>query len=226
MPHHPHPHDGPDFPHHPPHHHRHRPPHRPPPDPVAAELWKLVKYRGYDIEKIFAHIERRLGPGTSNSLKQMMATFGSPSVDDALEFIEASLRLIANAKREKLLGAAADKRVALVFPLPPHIHEEFLDLPDVQVLIPDGHPLPPHLRHLDVPIVDGTRQSRRAIRDSQFVVAEGYRHDGLMVGDVEVVEVVNEDCVAPDALVVGHLRHHYHEDDVPFTFPDSRVEFL
>jgi hypothetical protein len=148
-------------------------------------------------------------------------------VELALNALEARLQLTAHSKKSQLLSKALDKSVALIFPLPPHVHEGWLEIPGARILLPSHHPIPPDLQQMDVPIIDGTRACRRAISAFDFVLVEGHcGMDGEFVGDAEAADIVDPSVVSNDSELLLHVRPHRHHDDVPFEVDGARFSFI
>jgi hypothetical protein len=159
-------------------------------------------------------------------LEEIDQAFASPPVDDALAALETRLRLETHLRTQRCLQAAAGKPVGLIFPLPPHIHHTWISLAKVSLMIPSGHPLPPHLQAAGLPLLTGTRECRAAVGGFDTILVEGFRSNGQLVGNVEAVDVLDRNRIPSTAAVYVHLRPHRHHDDVQFDFEPARLAVL
>ncbi len=204
------------------------PAHRhPPPDPIVEILRKLTRHD--HIANIAGLIDMagRLGrPDVVEVLVEIDLAYASPPTELALDELESRLRLDGHRRRQESLSAAEGKAVALIFPLAPHVHEEWVERPGTTILIPSGHHLPAHLGHGLARVIDGTRACRRAVGEFDLVLVEAYRGDAEFLGDVEVVDVMDRNYVSSDTWVQVHLRPHRHHEDVPFNLDRERFSSI
>lgn len=124
-------------------------------------------------------------------------------------------RIVAYKRNNDLLKECEGKKVGLVLPLPPHVIEGFLGLPDLIVIAPDGHHLPSALRHRNLTVHAGSRAGRKVIADMGVVVFEAYRKNKAYSLDQAVGDVVDPRIIPADSLLVVHLRPHAGPDDQP-----------
>jgi hypothetical protein len=82
------------------------------------------------------------------------------------------------------------------------------------VLIPNGHHLPPHLRHSNIKVLHGNRTCRQAAGEVDVLVFEGYSESGQYLCESEVADIVDVRILKPSVRLVLHLRPHSHPDDV------------
>jgi hypothetical protein len=218
----PHP-PGPHHPHPPDHHHE----HRPPPEPIVEALRMLVRHKRFtDVADVAACAHAMGEEAAASILEEIDQAFASPPVDDALAALETRLRLDAHLRTQRFLQAAAGKPVGLIFPLPPHIHHTWISHAKVSIMIPSGHPLPPHLQATGLPLVTGTRECRAAVGGFDTIVVEGFRNNDHLVGNVEAVDVLDRNRIPSTSAVYVHLRPHPHHDDVQFDFEPTRLTVL
>ena len=223
--HHPYPPHGLE-PHHGPLHGDRRPPR--PADPIVVVLRKLADHdRMEDVAALVECARRLMRHGAAKILEEIAQEFSSPPVELALDALEVKLQLTAHNAKSQLLSKAVDKSIALIFPLPRHVHEGWLEIPGARILLPSHHPIPPHLEHANVPIIDGTRACRRAIGAFDLVVVEGHCGiDGEFVGDAEAADIVHRSLVSNNSALFLHVRPHRHDDDVPFEIDGTRFSFI
>jgi hypothetical protein len=100
-------------------------------------------------------------------------------------------------------------------PLPPHVMEGFLGLPDLAVITPDGHQIPPPLRKRALAEHKGSRAGRKVVSGLEVLVFEAYRKDGVYHLDQAVADVIDPRIIPPTTRLVIHLRPHANPDDQP-----------
>jgi hypothetical protein len=135
-------------------------------------------------------------------------------VELALDELSVIYQKDGHRRDRALLGECRTGRVGLLMPLPPHILDEFLNVGTATILIPNGHHLPPHLRHADVRVLQGTRACRQAAGEVDVLVFEGYAENGQYLCESDVADIVDVRILKPGARLVLHLRPHSHPDDV------------
>jgi hypothetical protein len=122
-------------------------------------------------------------------------------------------RIVAFKRNTDLLKECQGKKVGLVMPLPPHVIEGFLGLPDLIVITPDGHQLPAVLRRRNLTVHTGSRAGRKVIADLGVVVFEAFRKNKTYSLDQTVADVVDPRIIPATSLLVVHLRPHASPDD-------------
>lgn len=135
-------------------------------------------------------------------------------VELALDELSVINQKDGHRRDRALLCECKAGRVGLLMPLPPHILDEFLRVGTATVLIPNGHHLPPHLRHLGIEVLQGTRACRQAAGEVDVLVFEGYAERGQYLCESEVADIVDVRIMKPNARLIIHLRPHAHPDDV------------
>jgi len=124
-------------------------------------------------------------------------------------------RIVAFKRNTGLLKECQGKKIGLVMPLPPHVMEGFLGLPNLVVITPDGQQLPPPLRRRQLSEVKGSRAGRKIISDMQIIVFEAFRKDSEFFLDQSVADVIDPRVIPPTTLMIVHLRPHSNPDDQP-----------
>lgn len=148
-------------------------------------------------------------------LQRILEEYGDIAAGQALDLADMHFSAKAEQRIRKLLDRQGDG-TGLIFPLPPHIHEPFIDHGGATILIPSGHHLPPHLARSGVRVIDGTRACRKAVAadDLTVVVFEMYRSHGHTLVDEEVGDVLS--AVRASTELWAQLRPHAHPEDVEF----------
>ncbi len=124
-------------------------------------------------------------------------------------------RIVAFKRNTGLLEQCQGKKIGLVMPLPPHVMEGFLGLPDLLVISPDGQNLPPPLRRRQLEEVKGSRAARKVISEMQIIVFEAFRKSGQYYLDQSVADVIDLRVIPPTTLLIVHLRPHSSPEDQP-----------
>jgi hypothetical protein len=135
-------------------------------------------------------------------------------VELALDELSVINQKEGHRRDRDLLGECRAGRVGLLMPLPPHILDEFLNVGTATVLMPNGHHLPPHLRHADIKVLHGARACRQAVGDVDVLVFEGYAESGRYLCESDVADIVDARILKPNVRLVIHLRPHSHPEDV------------
>jgi hypothetical protein len=133
------------------------------------------------------------------------------------EALAVHVRIVAHKRNNRLLRDCAHKKVGLVLPLPRHVLDAFLSLPNLTLLIPDGHSVPPALRSRQLPEHKGTRASRNASPQMEVLVFEAHRDGERYLVDPGVSDVVDLRLVPTTTELVVHVRPHPNPDDIPVT---------
>jgi len=141
----------------------------------------------------------------------------------ALEELVVINRKNGHRRDRELLEACADQKVALVMPLPPHVHEPFLAFTNVTLVIPNGHHVPHHFRHSNVDVRQGFRAGRQVILESDIIVFEVYAEGDAYFADPDVADLIDEPALQPNARLVVHLRPHHHPDDVEIALASRQI---
>lgn len=166
---------------------------------------------------------------TGEALVRYVESAGEPNAADYLRGLAAEAlplkllfdafsvhaRIVAYKRNTGLLRDCRGKKVGLVMPLPPHVLEGFLGLPDVAIITPDGHQLPPPLRRRALTEHKGSRTGRQIVSGMEVLVFEAYRKDGAYYLEPAVADVIDPRIIPPTTRLVIHLRPHSHPDDTP-----------
>jgi hypothetical protein len=146
-------------------------------------------------------------------------------LDLAYDALSVHIRITAFKRNDQLLQACAGGKVGLILPLPPHVLDAFLTLPDVKLLLPDGHHLPPVLRRQQG-VLNGNRACRTEAPNLKFVVFEAYRKKSDVLVDAATADIVDSRILAGDAQLIVHARAHRGTDDVPLPSGSLKVHIL
>lgn len=150
-------------------------------------------------------------------LRWIMDKYGDLSAAQALDLADQHFLALAERRFRGLVERDGEAG-ALLFPLPPHIHEPLVERnPTTTILIPTGHHLPPHLDHSDLRVIEGTRACRKAVGagEIKLIVFEMYKINGKALVDGEVGDVLSAVATQPIELW-AQLRPHSHPEDVDF----------
>lgn len=180
--------------------------------------------RARSVEDLIRYSEQACQGGAAAFLKTL-ADEGIP-VELAYDALHVHLRIVAHKRNSALLRACQGKRVGLVVPLPPHVLDAFISVAEVQVLVPDGAHLPPHLRDRVPDAVHGSRLARQRAADLEAVVFEAYNAQGTWHIDASTSDVVDLRVLQPDVRLIAHVRPHRHPGDVPLALGTRSVEVL
>lgn len=221
--------------HHPPHehgphhhhHHHHAPPHH---GPHAHHLhhWlerELGVLRELTRRDRYASIETLLEVAAKRSiadeitahLRRLLDEYGDLAAAQALNLADAHFSAVAENRVRTRLAKQPDG-AGLLFPLPPHIHQPFVDHGgDTTILIPNGHHLPHHLERADLRVVEGSRACRKAIGggDMNLLLFEMHRSGSKVLVDAEVADVLSA-VVGVSIELWAQVRPHAHPEDVEF----------
>lgn len=166
---------------------------------------------------------------TADALVRYAESAGEPHAAEYLRHLDADglplqlvfdafsvhARIVAHKRNSGLLRDIRGKKVGLVMPLPPHVLDGFLGLPNLMVITPDGHPLPPPLRRRAITEHKGSRAGRRIVSELEVLILEAFRKGGEYYLDPAVADVVDPRIISAGAKLVIHLRPHANPDDVP-----------
>lgn len=134
--------------------------------------------------------------------------------DIAIDKLDVMLAEEAAASRYDLLETAAGRRIVLVGPLPPHIHEMFGEFDGAVVLLPDEEHVPPHLRWLGADrIIRNIPACRKIVSAADLVIIDVFRNSEYFAA-ATVVDLVDHRIIRPDARVIAHSRPHKHHEDI------------
>jgi hypothetical protein len=209
--------------HHDPHHGRHHHPHH-----HAGRFLDAVTILVDDgaistFEQLSRYAEKKGQQAVLEILRSM-------EHEDDLDLVirELSLRLERDARKEhkQRMDEWQGRRVAIIFPLPPHVHEPLLTLPEVHVLVARRHHLPPHLRHAVKSAVHDHRSCRQLIGTVDVIVFEGFRDDGAMFVDEDIADILDLRVVPVTTKLFVHNRPHQHPDDVEFDCGSHSISWL
>ena len=209
-------------PHHYPPHHRHQ--HGPHRHHVHHWLERdLDTLREHARRDRFASAETLIELATRWSVEEdvvahlrwILEKYGDLSAAQTLDLADQHFLALAE-RRFRALVDRDDADAALLFPLPPHIHEPIVERnPTTTLLVPNGHHLPHHLDDGDVRVIEGTRACRKAVAAGEIkvIVFEMYRSNGRTLVDGEVSDVLA--AVATVSVELwAQLRPHSHPEDV------------
>ncbi len=99
-------------------------------------------------------------------------------------------------------------RIALVFTLPPHVHEPLLELPDTAVIVVPGHHLPHHLRDQNISAHTEYRASRKILSERGVIVFEGVREGGVLLVDPALADLLDGIVSGSTKEFAVHIRPH------------------
>ncbi len=146
-------------------------------------------------------------------------------LDLAYDALSVHIRITAFKRNDQLLQACTGARIGLILPLPPYVLDAFLTLPDVKLLLPDGHHLPPVLRRQEG-ILNGNRACRSEAPKLQYVVFEAFRKKNEFLVDGATADIVDSRILGGEAQLVIHARAHRGTDDVPLPSGTLKVHIL
>lgn len=146
-------------------------------------------------------------------------------LDLAYDALSVHIRITAFKRNDQLLQACTGAKVGLILPLPPHVLDAFLPLPDVTLLLPDGHHLPPVLRRQQG-VLNGNRACRTEAPKLQFVVFEAYRKKNEILVDAATADIVDSRILSGEVQLIVHARAHRGTDDVPLPSGSLKVHVL
>jgi len=180
--------------------------------------------RARSVEDLIRYAQQA-GEAQAAAYLQTLAGEGLP-VDLAYDALHVHLRIVAHKRNSELLRACQGKRVGLVVPLPPHVLDAFVGVADVQILVPDGAHLPPHLRDRVPDAVYGSRRARQLAASLEAVVFEAYHARDSWYVDAGTSDVVDLRVLPPGTRLIVHVRPHRHPGDVPLEVGTYAVEVL
>mgnify|MGYP003386654038 CR=1 FL=1 len=198
-------------PHHGPHHHHH---HRHHADRFLDALGLLVDAGKIPKMDELIRYADLLGEPTSADFLRECQVDGM-NIHLALEQLRAHLRRHAHKEERDRLRRWHDSRIVLVFPLPPHVHEPLLELPDVAVVVVPGHHLPPHLHGLTTASQADYRGTRKVLMEREVIVLEGVQQGGTLLVEPALADLLDGIALAPPKQIAAHIRPHSHHGDVP-----------
>lgn len=158
-------------------------------------------------------------------LNRILEEYGDIRALKALRLADEHFAAKAEQRVNRLMESGAE--MGLVFPLPPHIHQPFVDRGNVNIYVPSGHHVPHHLRRCGAPLIEGTRACRHALLNSAVVavIFEMHRVDGRRLVDPEVADLLAAVAGARPIEFWAQLRPHAHPDDVEFDVVGN-IEFI
>lgn len=174
--------------------------------------------------KDLVHYAEQARQGQAAELLREHEEEGLP-LDLAYDALSVHIRITAFKRNDQLLQACSGAKVGLILPLPPHVLDPFLTLPDVKLLLPDGHHLPPVLRRQQG-IVKGNRACRAEAPKLQFIVIEAFRKKNEMLVDAATADIVDSRILSGEAQLIVHARAHRGTDDVPLPSGSLKLHVL
>jgi hypothetical protein len=208
------------------HHHGHHPLHHHNGVGRFLEALRLLVSEGLidSIEDLVSYAERG---GRHKEAEFFRSLLGEPvPVHLALDELSVQIEKEAYRRDATLLSDCKARRVGLICPLPPHIFDQFLPLGAVTFLIPDGHHLPPHLRHLNRSAKQGDRECRKAVSELDVLVFEAYGEEDDLYVAPEVADIVDGRILREDVRIIIHMRPHAHVEDVRLEGLHHKVTIL
>jgi hypothetical protein len=127
-----------------------------------------------------------------------------------------------------LLEELAEKRTVVIHPVPPHVAELLLVLPELTVLLLEEDHVPPHLRHAGVTLCTGFRQCQRQLATAEAVVLEAQESpDGALVVDEIVADLLTGPTRA-GVIFVAHVHPHplHHTSGSALDAPAQQIRFI
>lgn len=213
--HHPHAHHppgshGPRGPHHEPHHGHH--------DRHSFDAFIRALRMMYDHGSLHSVKDIQVIAERVNEKKIALILSGfNPDLrpDIAIDKLDVMLAEEAAAFRADLLAVAAGCHIALIGPVPPHIHELFGEFDGSVVLLPDdGEHVPHHLRWLGAErIIRSIPACRKIVSAADLLIFDVFRN-GEYYAAATVVDLVDHRIIRPDARVIAHGRPHKHNEDI------------
>jgi hypothetical protein len=216
--------------------HRHPPHHR----RLDSKLQRTTRHRALEAVDLL-RLSRKL-----NTIEDLIVSLREMGEADMVDFIgELQRGMVARpldidtaiaANRAHVVAAARDehdgmiedcngRKIGLLFPLPPHIHEEFIDTQNVRLMVAPGHKLPPHLRQMDC--ISNPREINRCLDQFDVIVFEGFEEDdGAFFAEAGVAAVLDLRLVPVAAKLLVHLRPHRHDDDEGFDLNGRPVSYI
>lgn len=152
-------------------------------------------------------------------------TSGPLDIDTAIAANRAFAVVSARDEHDGLLENCNGRNIGLLFPLPPHVHEQFLDAPNVKLFVAPGHKLPPHLRRRNA--INNPREISRCLDQLDVIVFEGFQEDdGPFFVEAGVAAILDMRLIPVATKLLVHLRPHQHDDDDEFDLGGRPVSFL
>jgi hypothetical protein len=176
------------------------------------------------VEDLIRYAEQDKQVEAANHLRAMAAE--RLPVDLAFDSLRVHTRIVAHKRNSQLLTDCQGKRVGIVLPLPPHVIDAFASTADVTLLVPDGHHLPPHLRHAGGNCRQGSRAAREAVGQLDVIVFEACAAKDGHCLDAGAADIVDPRIVPDQTRLIVHVRPHRHPNDVPLAVESARLHIL
>lgn len=220
-----------DHPHHN-HHHRH---HRPQPkqqrsnrDRVleAVDLLRLSR-KINSTEDLIDCLKELTEPDMAGFVGELQRGMGARSldIDTAIAANRAHALATARDEHDGLIENCNGRNIGLLFPLPPHVHEQFIDAPNVKLMVAPGHKLPPHLRRMDC--ISNPLKISRCLDQFDVIVFEGFEEDdGTFFVEAGVAAILDMRLIPVATKLLVHLRPHQHDDDDQFELDGRPITFI
>lgn len=161
----------------------------------------------------------------ATALLRTFAADGLP-VQLAFDALSVHIRIVAHKRNNLLLRNCQGKKIGLVMPLPPHVLDAFVSLPNVTVFVPDGHQLPPGLRGRQIQECKGARAGRNLAPQLDVLVFEVCRDEGSYLVDPAVSDIVDLRLIPPGTQLLSHVRPHSNPDDIPLVSGTHTIHLL
>jgi hypothetical protein len=159
-----------------------------------------------------------------DELKRVMGT-RPLDLDTAIAAGQAHDVTASRGERDGLIESCDGRKVALLFPLPPHVHEHFIGGANVTLMVAPGHKLPPHLRKASC--ISNPREISRRLDQFDVIVFEGFEEDdGTFFVEAGIAAVLDLRNIAVATRLLVHLRPHRHDDDESFDLSGRTITKL
>ena len=208
-------------------HHLHLRPHHHCPQPKHVRLSRNRVLEAVDLLRLARKI---------NTVEELIGSLGEMGEPEMVEFVGELLRGLgprsldidmaiaanrahslttARDEHEALIESCNGRKIGLLFPLPPHVHERFIDELNVTLMVAPGHKLPPHLRRMNY--ISNPREISRRLDQFDVIVFEGFKEDDdAFFVEAGVAAVLDMRIVPVATKLLVHLRPHQHDDDEGF----------
>jgi hypothetical protein len=220
------------MPRHHPHHHGHhcsRPKHRRSNrDRVleAVDLLRLAR-KISSLEDLIGSLKEMGEAEMVEFVGEFMSGMGARSldIDTVIAANRAHAVVAARDDHDELIESCNGRKIGLLFPLPPHVHESFINDPNLTLMVAPGHKLPPHLRRMSY--ISNPREISQRLDQFDVIVFEGFEEDdSSFFVEAGVAAILDVRIIPAATKLLVHLRPHQHDDDERFDLNGRPISYI
>lgn len=179
------------------------------------------------VEDLVGSLKEMAEPDMVEFVGELQRTMGDRSldIDTAIAANRAHALAAARDEHDGLIENCNGRHIGLLFPLPPHVHEQFIDASNVRLMVAPGHKLPPHLRRMDC--LSNPLKISRYLDQLDVIVFEGFEEDdGTFFVEAGVAAILDMRLIPIATKLIVHLRPHMHDDDDVFDLNGHPITYI